>query len=262
MDPVQWFYYLPLWAICGGTILIVILAFEGGFQLGRFHKRSARGKILSPVGAMVGATLGLLAFMLSFTFANASSHFDARKQVLFEETNTIRAVYGLADMIPNPTKEKIRALLREYVDVRLQKVKTPEELRAFIAHSEKIHKQLWFEVMEYESKNPGRVSTVFIDNLTEMISLHAKRLTVVLRWNIPITIWVLLYTISVLGMSSMGYHAGLLGTRGSFSYLVLALAFSIVMVLIADLDRPRQGLFRVNQKSLIELKQSMDQKAS
>lgn len=258
MDAVQWFYYLPLWAIGGGTVLIVFLAFEGGFQLGKSHRRRSKDNVMSPVGSMVGATLGLLAFMLSFTFASAFSHFDTRKQVLFEETNAIRAVYRLADMIPEPTAEKIHALLREYVDVRLGKVTTPEELRAFIDRSEKIHEQLWSEVMAYNSSNPGRVSNVLLQNLIDMTRLHAKRLTVVLRWNIPITIWILLYAITVLGMSSMGYHAGLHGTRGSFSYLVLALAFSIVMVLIADLDRPRQGVFRVNQKSLIELKQSMD----
>jgi hypothetical protein len=261
MNGVQWFYYLPLWVLYAGTILIVFCAFEGGFRLGRFHKRSSEGIVASPVGSMVAATLGLLAFMLSFTFATASSHFDARKQVLFEEANTIRTVYGLADLFPEPTGERMRALLREYVDVRLQKVRTPEELRSFIDHSEKIHEQLWFEVMEFMSKNPGRIDFFVVESLSEMINLHSKRISVALRWNIPITIWLLLYVMTVLGISSMGYHAGLFGTRGSFSCLVLGLAFSIVMVLIADLDRPRQDLFRVNQKSLIELRQSMDEKA-
>jgi len=259
MDAIQWFYYLPLWVLYGGTILIVFLAFEGGFQLGRLRKRRSEGTAASPVGSMVGATLGLLAFMLSFTFATASSHFDARKQVVFEESNAIRTVYGLADMIPEPIHKKISALLREYVDVRLQKVRTREELRSFMDHSEKIHEQLWSEVMDYEVKNPGRINSFFVESLNEMIDIHAKRVTIALRWNIPITIWILLYAVMALGISSMGFHAGLLGARGSFSYLVLVLAFSIVMVLIADLDRPRQGLFNVNQKSMIELRQRMSE---
>jgi hypothetical protein len=39
--------------------------------------------------------------------------------------------------------------------------------------------------------------------------------------------------------------------------LTLILAFSIVMVLIYDLDRPKQTLFKVSQKSMIDLQQRM-----
>jgi hypothetical protein len=258
MNAVQWFYQFPLWVLYAGTILVVLLAFEGGFRLGKRHLANSKGNENPPVGSMVGTTLGLLAFILTFTFASASSHFDTRKQVAFDEANSIRAVYGLSKVIPEPTQEKVRALLRDYVDLRLQEVRTAEELRSFIDRSEKIQQQLWFEVVDYESKDPGRLPDAFYENLIEMINLHAKRITVALRWNISITIWTMLFATTVLGISSMGYHAGLRGARGSFSYLVLVFVFSIVIVLIADLDRPRQGLFKVNQQSLIDLKHKMD----
>jgi hypothetical protein len=39
----------------------------------------------------------------------------------------------------------------------------------------------------------------------------------------------------------------------------MVFAFSVVFILIADLDRPGRGLLEVNQQSMIDLKKSMSQ---
>ncbi|MHC4843379.1 MAG: hypothetical protein ACYTEE_06210, partial [Planctomycetota bacterium] len=57
----------------------------------------------------------------------------------------------------------------------------------------------------------------------------------------------------------MGYHAGLVGMRGFFAYLVLVFTFSMVIVLIYDLDRPKQQLFKVSQQALINLQQRINE---
>jgi hypothetical protein len=55
----------------------------------------------------------------------------------------------------------------------------------------------------------------------------------------------------------MGYHAGLSGSRRSLAVLALALAFSGVLLLIADLDRPHEGVVKVSQQAMIDLKNSL-----
>jgi hypothetical protein len=55
----------------------------------------------------------------------------------------------------------------------------------------------------------------------------------------------------------MGYQAGLTGTRRSLEVFAVALAFSVVIELIADLDRPQQGVLRVSQQALLDLQRSM-----
>jgi galactitol-specific phosphotransferase system IIC component len=55
----------------------------------------------------------------------------------------------------------------------------------------------------------------------------------------------------------VGYHAGLTGTRRSLAVLSLVLTFSAVMVLIADLDRPMEGLLKVSQQAMIDLRNSL-----
>jgi hypothetical protein len=49
-------------------------------------------------------------------------------------------------------------------------------------------------------------------------------------------------------MAEMGYHSGLAGKRRPLAIPAVALAFAAVMLLIADLDRPGEGLIRVNQE--------------
>ena len=63
--------HMPIWVVLLATIGLVVLALEAGVRLGRRRKLRAEGK--SEVsGAMVGATMALLAFMLAFTFNGAA----------------------------------------------------------------------------------------------------------------------------------------------------------------------------------------------
>jgi hypothetical protein len=55
----------------------------------------------------------------------------------------------------------------------------------------------------------------------------------------------------------MGYHAGLAGSGRSLALLALVLAFSAVVTLIVDLDRPQEGLLRVSQQAMIDLQKTL-----
>jgi hypothetical protein len=60
---------------------------------------------------------------------------------------------------------------------------------------------------------------------------------------IPVIIWLTLYFTAVMSMIVVGYQAGLTEKRSPVATISLALAFSAVMMLIMDLDRPLQSLF-------------------
>ena len=95
------------------------LALEGGYRLGRWrHDRPAEEKE-TPVGAMVGSILGLLAFLLAFTFGMAATRFEARRQAVLDEANAIGTTYLRARLLPEPQRTESAKLLREYVDVRI-----------------------------------------------------------------------------------------------------------------------------------------------
>jgi hypothetical protein len=68
---------------------------------------------------------------------------------------------------------------------------------------------------------------------------------------------VALYTVAFLALGTMGYQSGLSGTSRSFAVVAVAVTFTAVIGLIADLDSSQQGTLRVSQQSMIDLRNSM-----
>jgi hypothetical protein len=99
---------------------------------------------------------------------------------------------------------------------------------------------------------------LFVQSLNEVIDLHAKRVQAGVRSRIPGAIWVGLFAVAALSLAAMGYQAGLVATRRSLAVFAVAFTFSVVIELIADLDRPREGVLRVSQHALLDLQRSMN----
>jgi hypothetical protein len=246
---------VPLWALLLGILLVVLLSVEAGYRIGRFRGRREH-EMETPVGEMVASTLGLLAFILAFTFGLAASRFDAKRQLLVDEANAIGTTYLRAAMLPERGDE-IRTLLREYVDVRIDAI-TPDRLAEGIRRSEDLQNRLWEQAVAVAVKNPNSIVVgLFVQSLNDVIDLHTKRLTAAVRNRIPLAIWVALYGISVFSFAAMGYHSGLIGTSRSLVIVVVTFTFSVVIVLIADLDRSQEGFLKVSPQALIDLRQSM-----
>lgn len=246
---------LPLWGLFIGILLVVLLSVECGYRVGRLRARHVEEKE-TPVGEMVAATLGLLAFILAFTFGLAANRFDTRRQLLLDEANALGTTYLRAAMLPERGDE-IRALLRDYVDARLDAIQ-PGKLAAGIRKSESMQNQLWELTVPIARKYPNSIVVgLFVQSLNDVIDLHAKRLTAGVRNRIPLAIWAALYGIAIFSFAAMGYHSGLTGTNRSLVILAVAFTFSVVIGLIADLDRPQEGILKVGQEALHDLRQSM-----
>jgi hypothetical protein len=248
---------LPLWGLFIFILLVVLLSVECGYRLGKYRRSRSEQEKDAPVGTMVGATLGLLAFILAFTFGLAAARFATRRQVLLDEANAIGTTYLRAGILPE-RREEIRAFLRDYVGARLEAIRSGN-IAEGIRQSENIQHQLWSQAVAVGEKNPNSIVVgLFIQSLNEVIDLHAKRVQAALRSRIPGPIWVGLFAVAALSLATMGYHAGLVGTRRSLAVLAVAFTFSVVIELIADLDRPQEGVLKVSQRALIDLQQSMN----
>ncbi len=254
MAKTQLLDYLPLWGVYLVMIAVFLLAVEGGYRLAGYRLRRKDAGEMTQAGAIMGATLGLLAFMLAFTFSAGASRFDTRKQLVLEEANAVGTAYLRTDLLPPSPRAEMKDLLREYVEVRVQAVaKGDEELRQGIARSEELHDLLWSRAAALvdETGNPV-FAGLFIQSLNDVIDLHAKRITAGIRNRIPMSIWITLLFVASLAMAVIGYHARLAGRR-SMAIVALVLTFSAVMLLITDLDRPDQHLFQVSQQAMADL---------
>jgi hypothetical protein len=250
--------YLPLWAVFVITLVVVLGAIEAGFWLGARKRSRAEQAQKAPVGEIVGAMLGLLALLLAFTFSLAASRFDTRRGLVLDEANALGTTWLRAGLLPEPQRANIRKLLREYLEVRLGAIESGL-IQQGITRSEELQQQLWAEAAALGERQSGSIMVgLFITSLNELIDLHAKRVMFGLRTRIPPSIWAALYFVALFAMGAMGYHTGLVGARRSLAILPPALTFSVVLLLIADLDRPREGMFKVSQQSLADLRSLMD----
>ena len=253
----NWLDFLPLWALFCLTVAIVIASVEAGFLIAVYRKRYAAAGNDAPISSVIGGTLGLLAFLLAFTFGLAASRFDTRRVLLLDETNAIGTAYLRAGMVPEPERRQIRERLREYVHLRAEAGSRPQALPQIIERSEVLQSELWTQAELVAKKDShSEINALFISALNDVIDMHTKRI-VVGQYQIPAVIWLALYIVSVISMMGVGYQFGRAGTRDLAVSFFLALAFSIVMGLIADLDRGSEGALRVSQQPMLDLDQQL-----
>jgi hypothetical protein len=254
--PISLVNSIPLSVLAIGTLFLVLVSLELGFRIGRWRRERSGTEHDSTLGGVVGATLGLVAFLLAFTFGMAASRFEDRRQVLLEEVNALDAAYLRADLIDEPYRSAVHGLLKEYVALRLDEARS-DKLADDIKRPEQLQEELWDQVVAVSNAGPStETKALFVASINLVIEAQAKR-TDMARHPIPSTIWLALYLITVVAMAKVGYQSGVSGPRRSAAMPSLSLTFTLVFVLIADLDRPLQGLLKVSQQAMTDLQRKM-----
>ena len=238
---------MPVWVIFVVTIIVVVVAVQGGFRLGRrVREKSAEDEKESPVAAIAAAILTLAGFMLAFTFGIASDRLQDRKTLVRDEANAIGTAWLRSDFLPEPDRTEAKGLLQKYVDLRLDAVQANDldQVQKALAESDRIQRQIWDTAVKNARKDMNSdVAALYIESLNELINTQALRVAIAFYPQIPGVIWVVLYVLVILGMMSIGFQAAITGSaRRSHSVWLLAVSFSLVITLIAVLDRPQSEL--------------------
>jgi len=264
----HFFDVIPILVLLVGTILIMILFIEFGFRLGKNAQAQAKKAQTSQVRAIMGAGLGLLAFMLAFTFSTAQSHFEARVQNLAEEARIARNAFLQADLLTEPRRSQAKVLLKDYITLR--SVRTNQDMdnaakniATLLEKSEDIQHQLWLIAAQTtrqakDAKREDKESELFMASVLALTDIHYIRVHAAVMNRIPLTIWITLYLMAILSMIIMGYQAGLTDRRSPVATMTLAVAFSAVIILITDLDRPIMSFFDINIQMLVDLQEDME----
>ena len=252
----------PIGIVFSVMVLIALLAIEVGFRLGRHGVKKLDTKSLQPIATVVGAVLGMMAFVIALTFGSANSRFDERKSALLADVTAIQTAYLRAKLLPEPHRTTVRSLLRDYVHLRVGIVyayEFPSRLEVMQRRAEALQTSMWSHVESLgESGSNPRVQILFASALNDVFSLHTKRVVLGAYFQIPVFVWISLLFASSLAMFAVGYQFGATGgQRIVVANLALSLTFALVMLLAIDLDRTGEGLIAVNQQPMIDLYRSM-----
>jgi hypothetical protein len=227
-----------------------------GFRLGRRSEANTSDKTKAAVEIVEAAILGILALLLGFTMSMTLSRFEVRKQLVLDEANAIGTCYLRVGLLPPPEGSEIANLVRQYIRVRVQYGTSghdPARLESLRAQSAELQSQLSARAVACEQKDPNPVKVdLLLQSLNQAIDLESARRTAFQNQVRQSVIYVNAI-VGILATMLVGYTFGLHGKRQIFSMGVLALAITLVLSLIIDLDRPRSGFVRGNQQPMMDL---------
>ena len=244
-----------------GLFAGLLACLEFWFFLGK-RAREKQTEHPDQLATIQGATLGLLALLLGFSFAMAMGRFSDREKLIVQEANAIGTVWLRCDLLPEATRTEMRQALRSYTEQRIAFYDANDDAarKSAIGESEKLHGRLW-SVFANAAKGSPELSQDLLSCVNELIDLHGARLAASQR-HMPGVLLGLLLVSSLVSVASVGYGCGVAGKRNVV--LTTALTFLIAGTLwaIIDMDHPRQGLIRVGQQPMLDLQKSLEKPTS
>jgi hypothetical protein len=216
---------------------------------------AAADKMRDYFAMILGAALTLLGLIIAFTFSMAVSRYDQRKTNEEQEANAIGTEYVRASLLPAADAAKVQSVLKEYLDQRIHFYETRNEfdLPRINSSTAQLQAQMWSSVVPSLGTLPPPVAALLLSGMNDV--LNSQGYTQAAWWNrIPLAAWALLVLISIFCNFLIGYAAP---ARNSVYLMILPIALSISLALIADIDSPRHGLIRVQAQNLESLSDSL-----
>ena len=245
---------IPFWMVYLLMVLMMLMSIRLGSGYYRWRNRRVKESDEASINTLVGATLGLLAFIMAFTFGLSSSRFEDRKQFLLDEMNTIETAWLRADLMEKPYAEKFKKELVDYVEVRIWLNEHRDQFKTAIKKSEKIQNNIWSLILEMNNQDIGSptVNALFISSVNDMFDMQTKRISKASIDRIPDQLWIALLVLIIISMFEVGYLIGKSRKTNWILILALSISFSAIIMLIVDLDS-FDGYINVNQQALYDM---------
>lgn len=231
-----------------GAILFVLqlVFYELGFRLGLRRKHASDQR--ETVGIVVGAMLGLLAFVLALTLTFANDRYADRRDGTLVEANAIGTAWLRAKAIGTPHGEDIARGLADYTQLRKQFVLADNgdpNIASLNARTSALQAEIWAAVTEQVRERPDAIAASVMTAVNEAFDAATSE-RFAFDYRLPNQIIWLLVGMTLATMGCLGYQLGLLGRGARVLMVLLSLMWTVVMVDILDLASTRLGSFRID----------------
>jgi hypothetical protein len=253
------FYLIDHRLIALAMLMVLAAACEVGYRAGS-RKQAASDSFRSLMNGIGAATLGLLGLLLGFTLSMAIARWDARRDVIVNESNAIGTLWLRGGLLDEPLRNELRDALREYTDARIALGESRGDLDALLAarsKSEKLHTTIWsvVERIDRPGTSPATLSSL-ITAANELIDLHELRLASIQNY-LPASLLLLLLGMATIAVGFLAWSFGATGQGGRAAMLLLALLIATVLALIMDVNRPQRGSIGVGVSTLERVQESI-----
>ncbi len=250
-------YSIPQWIIGLGTLVLLILAVEIGYWIGRKANVEMTQPMKTQISTIQNAILTIFTFLLGFTFAMALSRFDNRKQMVVKESNAIGTAVLRSKLLPENQRAKMNELFRQYVNVEFSitsRANVPlKERQEQNREAKRLQGLLWDEAFAATENNPLSVPAgLFATSINQLIDVKTER-DIAISNHVPEIVLLGLLLFAALAIGILGYGNGLAATHARYPAIILCIVITISFILIIDLDRPNRGLTKVSQESMVDL---------
>jgi hypothetical protein len=204
-----------------------------------------------------GMLLGLLGLLLAFTFGMSNSRFNARRELVVVEANSIGTAILRTEVYPDSIRKILRSALKEYLEERIAFYEAGMDLEKVILHYRKAEKKshtIWSIAANYAKHDDITTRTSqLIPALNDMIDVETSRRAAG-EGTIPDSIVYFLFALCLCAAFLLGYdHKEKIDwiIVIGFATMLTATVFNII-----DLDRPRSGLINMDRTNnlIIELR--------
>lgn len=239
---------IAAWSMLAFGLLLFaaqMLVREFGYFVAR--RQVARGEVPAEgVGIVVGAMLGLLAFVLALTLSFANTRFNERRAGTLAEANAIGTAWLRAEAIGHPRGGEIARLLEEYARQRAVFVRAghdPKATEAATIATAALQTRIWGHVAALVRERPDPVTSSLMAAVNETFDMStAERFA--FEFRMPSQIFWLLIGMVLLSMAGLGYQLGLRGRPLRVLATLLTAMWTVVIVDILDLAAARIGSLR------------------
>jgi hypothetical protein len=239
-----------------GLLLGGLVASEIGYRLGLIFspKLEVFGRQFDIVRT---ATFALVAFLIAFSFSGAGSRYVERGDVIVEEANALGTAWLRADVLPEPQRSELKAVIKEYTNDRvvLLTARDRPEMMRLLAKVGGLHGKMWTQALAGTDGNAPLMAVV-LPSINDVIDLHTTHLALAIR-RLPTPILVVLLATSALSLMLVGFGNGHAGRRFPLLDGTYAIVLAVALWMTIDLDRPRQGIIQVNPQPMVDALASM-----
>lgn len=253
----EWFRAMPIWLF--GLLLLIatgLCAVLGAWARDWFAKRPEDWGRLSQTqqGYVITNVYTLLGLLIGFTFSFAIDRYEVRTQLVVQDAKAIGTLYLESQMLPEPHRSQMSALLIRYAQNHLELGQTHRNdvgaARLLVA-DDLLQRELWTTVIPaFQSVRTIDFSSVFVQSAVELGNVDIER-RALRRAAIPTTIVAVLLFYSLVAAGVLG--AVMKSRKGQQVSIALMLLYVIALMLVTDLNRPVEGTIRESQGPMRQL---------